>query len=863
MKRILILLALLLGAAGTGFAQTRTVSLPDTSGVPGTVLRLPVSVAGIIASDGVTSSQFTFTFPDSQFEWVGVTLQGSLLELTGSVQSNAQLKRVALASTDSLTSDGVLFFLDLRIRQNASKYSTHGIHFATAQLNEGTPAVITDNGSIRVKGISLQPGFVNNLLLTDTLAFSISGDGQAPYDWSVSNSSIATIDANGVLRPQTLGFVRVLVTDSQGLRDSTNMIRIQPSALANLTISMPDTSTRQTRVLRMPVRTTDLTGIGATSFETVVVYPSAAFTYLGIDTVGTNIGGGPMPVVHHTSNQIRVAYASDTPLSGAGDLFAIRFQVSHTYQGGATISFNEARFNEDLIPALDNSSVNILAAPPIILSPNPVHTTIGRSVDLNVTGSGFAPYSFQVETTGVVSESNGTLTGLTRGVTRVRAVDSEGFPSPWIPVQVFDIEARLPDTTVVFPDTMRLPIHVEPLNGLGIHSIEAIVRYDTTLFRFLEVQTTAITAGMTIETERIGSDIRVALAGTDELTGTGDVIQLSFIPRPGIGNLVRMPVSLVRFRFNEASDSTATAQLFNGGITNDWDWTAPSAPQNLTAEYETSTGVRLNWSAPEDDGGRPINDYLIEYRDTTMQADMWTLYDDGVSTDTTALVTGLAGRKLYLFRVAAQNSIGRGDASEADSTEWGFTEPGVPQQLVVVPEPGSDEGMRLKWMAPDDDGGRPILGYEIEYKESSSLEWIQFSGSDEPDTVAVILDLLPGATYDFRVAARNEIGTGLFTTPVSATDIQADRVYQTALLGNFPNPFNPSTVIRYELSVSGNVRLAVYDVLGRQVAILADGTNAAGSHQVRFDAANLASGLYVYRLEADGRVFTKTLMLVK
>jgi hypothetical protein len=88
-------------------------------------------------------------------------------------------------------------------------------------------------------------------------------------------------------------------------------------------------------------------------------------------------------------------------------------------------------------------------------------------------------------------------------------------------------------------------------------------------------------------------------------------------------------------------------------------------------------------------------------------------------------------------------------------------------------------------------------------------------------------------------------------------------VYQTALLGNFPNPFNPSTVIRYELSVSGNVRLAVYDILGREVAVLAEGTNAAGSHQVRFDASNLASGLYVYRLEAGGQVFTKTLMLVK
>ena len=863
MKRILLLLTLALTAAGTGFAQTRTVSIPDTTGIPGTVLRLPVSVAGIIDSDGVTSSQFTFTFSDSQFEWVGVSLQGGLLDGFGSVQSNAQLKRVALASTDSIEGDGVLFYLDLRVRPNASKYSTFSINFASAQLNEGDPSITSENGSIRVKGISLQPSFVNNLLLTDTLAFSLTGDGQAPYDWSVSNSSIATIDANGVLRPQALGFVRVFVTDSQGLRDSTNMIRIQPAALASLTISMPDTTTRQTRILRMPVRTTDLTGIGATSFETIVTYPTAAFTYLGIDTVGTSIGGGSMPVVHHTSNQIRVAYASDTPLSGAGDLFAIRFQVSPTYQGGATISFNEATFNEDLIPALENSSVSILAAPPIILSPNPVHLTPGKSVDLIVTGNGTPPYTFELESAGIVSESNGRLTGIAPGITRIRVGDTEDFISPWAIVQVFNIEANIPDTTVVFPDTMRIPIRVESLNGLGIRSIEAAVRYDSTLFEWIGVRTTTLSDAMTVETERIGSDIQVALAGTNELSGSGDLLTLSFIPRPGIGNLVRMPLTLVRLRFNEASDSTATAQLIHGGITNDWDWTPPSAPLNLSAEYEPNTGVRLHWSAPEDDGGRPISDYIVEYRDSTMQADMWTLYTDGLSTDSTALVTGLAGRKLYLFRIAALNSIGRGDASEADSTEWGFTEPGVPQQLVAVPEPGTEVGIRLTWLAPEDDGGRPILNYHVEYKVSSSLEWITFSTSDAPDTVAVIFGLLPDATYDFRVAARNEIGSGQFTTPVSATDIQSDWAYETALLGNFPNPFNPSTVIRYELSISGNVRLAVYDILGREVAVLAEGNNAAGSHQVRFDAANLASGLYVYRLEAGGRVFTKTLMLVK
>jgi hypothetical protein len=765
MKRILILLALCLGAAGSGFAQSRMVSISDTSGVPGTVLQLPVRVSGVTPSDGVTSAQFTFTFPSSEFDLLGVSLTGTLLEASGSAEYNANLKRVAVATPDTLSGNGVLFYLNLRIRPTATKFGNHVIGFADAMLNEGVPALTTDAGSIRVKGMTLQPGFVNNLLLTDTLAFGLTGDGIAPFAWSVSNTSIATIDANGVLRPQALGFVRVLVTDSQGLRDSTNVFRIQPATLASLTISMPDTTTRQTRVLRMPVRTSDLTGIGATSFETIVVYPTTVLTFLGIDTVGTAIGGGQAPAVFQSADQIRVAYASDSPLSGAGELYALRFQVSPTFVGGVSLSFNQARFNEDLIPVLDNSSVNILAAPPIAITPNPVHTTPGRTVTLNVTGTGTAPYTFQIETAGIVSESNSTLTGLVRGLTRVRAVDAEGFPSPWAPVQVFDIEARLADTTVVYPDTMRLPLRVESLTGLGIRSVESIIRYDSTLFRWLGVETTALSAGMTIETERIGTDIRVALAETSDLSGSGDLLRFSFIPRSEIGNMVRMPLTLVRLRFNEASDSTATSQLFDGGLTNDWDWTAPSAPRDL----------------------------------------------------------------------------------------------------VAVPEPGAGVRMRLSWVAPEDDGGRPLLGYLIQYKQATASEWTTFNGGNSPDTTLVVDGLMPETGYDFRIAARNEIGLGDFLTGATATDLDRtdDKVLQTALLGNYPNPFNPSTTIRFQLSVSGPARLEVYDMLGRRVAVLADGIHPSGMHSIVFDASNLASGVYLTRLDADGHLLSQTLLLVK
>lgn len=474
---------------------------------------------------------------------------------------------------------------------------------------------------------------------------------------------------------------------------------------------------------------------------------------------------GPAPTVQPTADRIRIAYAADTPLEGVGTLLTLRFRVSPTYLGQTTVGLENTRFNEDLIPRLDAATVNILAAPPIGISPNPVSLTPGRSVALQVTGDGKAPFTFQIEGAGVASEADGVLTGLMRGLTRVRAVDSEGFPSPWVPVQVFDIEARLADTTVVYPDTMRLPLMVESLTGLGIRSAEAIVRYDTTLFTWLGVETTSISAAATIQTERIGRDIRIAMAGTEDLIGAGDLLLLSFIPQDGIGNLIRMPLSLVRLRFNESSDSTATAHLFDGGLTNNWNWTVPSLPRNLTA----------------------------------------------------------------------------------------------------LPEPGSVVGVRLTWSAPESDGGRPVLGYLIQFKQATASEWTTFNGGDSPDTTLVVDGLLPATAYDFRIAARNEIGLGDFLSGVTATglDRHDDTPLQTALLGNYPNPFNPSTVIGFQLSVSGNVRLTVYDILGRQVALLAEGHYTAGMHQVRFLATNLSSGMYLYRLETEGSVFVRTLLLLK
>jgi hypothetical protein len=84
-----------------------------------------------------------------------------------------------------------------------------------------------------------------------------------------------------------------------------------------------------------------------------------------------------------------------------------------------------------------------------------------------------------------------------------------------------------------------------------------------------------------------------------------------------------------------------------------------------------------------------------------------------------------------------------------------------------------------------------------------------------------------------------------------------------ALSQNYPNPFNPSTVIRFSLPSSHVTRLTVYDVLGREVAVLVDGVLAQGSHSVNFDASAFTSGVYLYKLEAGGMVLTKRMTLIK
>jgi hypothetical protein len=96
---------------------------------------------------------------------------------------------------------------------------------------------------------------------------------------------------------------------------------------------------------------------------------------------------------------------------------------------------------------------------------------------------------------------------------------------------------------------------------------------------------------------------------------------------------------------------------------------------------------------------------------------------------------------------------------------------------------------------------------------------------------------------------------------VIGTEIPLQNTFMLAQ--NYPNPFNPSTRIYYCLKSGGKVRLSVYDVTGREAAVIVNGYQRAGDHQVQFEIRNLTSGVYFYRLETDDGVLTRKMSLVR
>ena len=139
---------------------------------------------------------------------------------------------------------------------------------------------------------------------------------------------------------------------------------------------------------------------------------------------------------------------------------------------------------------------------------------------------------------------------------------------------------------------------------------------------------------------------------------------------------------------------------------------------------------------------------------------------------------------------------------------------------------------------------------------------ITYFTTDIPDTVLILITASNSSFF-------TNVGTKIFVDDLSwggTTDITnpSQQIPQEFNLEqNYPNPFNPTTSIQYAVSSRQFVSLKVYDVLGNEVATLANEYREAGRYEVEFDASSLSSGIYFYRLQAGDFVQTRKMILMK
>ena len=207
----------------------------------------------------------------------------------------------------------------------------------------------------------------------------------------------------------------------------------------------------------------------------------------------------------------------------------------------------------------------------------------------------------------------------------------------------------------------------------------------------------------------------------------------------------------------------------------------------------------------------------------------------------------------------------------------GYADPNVPVELASFTAMVNGNNVSLNWMTASEVNNS---GFEIERKvlslpdgkagpqssvSNSDYEKVGFvkgNGTTTGVTTYSFSDKgLASGVYNYRIKQIDFDGTFKYYNLSESIEIGVPDKFDLAQ--NYPNPFNPATVISYQLPVSGMVSLKVYNVIGQQVAELVNEVKQAGVHTVEFDASNLPSGVYLYRLNTGNFTSTRKMMLIK
>lgn len=589
------------------------------------------------------------------------------------------------------------------------------------------------------------------------------------------------------------------------------------------TLSLGSVQAKVGDTVSVPINVSNLSNAGAISLK--ILYDNTKLSFVGIANSAVTFTSGA------TGGEVALGWFDQTaanPLSiSSGKLVDLKFKVTGGDNSTTPLTFNTNASEianssgNPITVTYSNGSVNINVSPaPTLTIANVVSAPGKVAVPISVkdfNNIGAISLKISYSTTVLTFDS---LSGAPGGVTFTSGASGGVITIGW-----FDQTGNTPLNLADGANLVKLNFTYA---GSGTKSD---ITFNTSGSDLSDKNGTSITG------------VKYVNGGVSALQGSIPTLTISSVIVPPSANIA-VPILAQKLKGIGAVSLKIqynAALLTFTGVSN--------TAGNITFTANANAGVlSLGWF--DQTGNTPIN------LDSTKLLDL-----------NFSIATGTGNLSFLTNQCEVSDSIGQ-KISSVNYVNGSVQTLNLPESPVLIsPANGakiSAKPLKLSW--------HKVSGAASYHLQVSSDNFVTMADDTTlTDTSAVIIYYKDKTTYSWRVSGINAAGEGSkslawnFTTDgVTEIDGLSNVIPdEYNLYQNYPNPFNPSTVIKYDLPKGAFISVKVYDILGREVLTLVNEYQKAGTYKITFDASNLTSGVYLYRIKANNFISVKKLVLMK
>ena len=639
MKRIILIVWGILLLAGTAFAQTVTVSVPNVQKPEGKTFRLPVKVSDL-SGLGVYSIDFTLVYDASILTAQNAQTSGSLTAPWGTATYNVSggQIQVGMGGTEALSGSGDLIYINFRVNNGVAVGKTSTLTFTKFKFNEGNPAAQLNSGEFSVildtepPEITSGPQAVNVTSHsadirwhTDEPADSKVAYGtSASFGQTVENTNLVTSHSLNLhaLKPSTVYYYRVSSKDKLG--NGPTVSNTLTFTTSDIVARLPSLSLDPGADIVFPLTITDVSEQGITAVDIVVTYDPNLLSATGVSSEGTIAWNSP--AFQTETGKITIHLSGEAPLSGHGVLINLQFQIAAGAKIGQKTplvlqTFTLKNKAGETIPATAQNGLFTVedTRPPEIVSGPQVESITAKSAvvtwQTNEKSSSIvwfgrdASYGWQKKNQTRTISHRILLTNLSPSMTyhfQVGSVDSSGNG----PTKSADGEFTTEPGTGILLSAMNangvagsdvtVPLHISDVSNQGVRSYTVVITYDSDLISVVSANSTgSLTAAWGAPSfQKVDGQVVVHGESATPLSGEGALVNLVFHVRADVTSGVTTPISLVFAQLNTGRPEITTA---NGvlSLQGTPDTQAPQITFGPFAENISATGAQIVWMTDE------------------------------------------------------------------------------------------------------------------------------------------------------------------------------------------------------------------------------------------------------------------------